>query len=302
MRKSADYQRRVNAVIDHVAKDPLRPHTVEELAAVSNFSKFHFHRVFCAVSGETVSSMVTRLRLDAAAASLIYKPTTAITEIALDHGYSSSANFAKAFSKHFGCSPSNYRMGNMRAGEISKIGKARSAVMRDDAPTNWLVETVTQEEISLAFLRRVGAYEHKEISEMYAQLQTWIDVNECGAEPPQSIGITWSDSHIAAEETWRYDACMAVRPKTRGDTSVGIQTLPARHVAQLALTLPHTESRDLSVYWDWLLGVWLPASGEELAHCPSYEIYDNAADADHFAVRLCLPLVNNTQESTDARR
>ena len=66
------YRHRVDAVINHVANDLGKTYSLDELAEISHFSKFHFHRLFRAISGETVSGMVNRLRLESAAGTLIY--------------------------------------------------------------------------------------------------------------------------------------------------------------------------------------------------------------------------------------
>ena len=79
MAKASDYQRRINAATNQVARNLDKNHSIEELAAVANFSKFHFHRIYRALSGETVSQMVSRLRLEGAAASLIYNKSLPIT-------------------------------------------------------------------------------------------------------------------------------------------------------------------------------------------------------------------------------
>jgi AraC family transcriptional regulator len=60
------YLRRINAVIDHVNANLNRSHSLDELAGIAHFSKFHFHRVFKIITGETVLEFVKRLRLERA--------------------------------------------------------------------------------------------------------------------------------------------------------------------------------------------------------------------------------------------
>jgi AraC family transcriptional regulator len=56
---------------------------VSELAHVACFSEFHFHRVFGAVSGETLNNFKSRLRIEKAARLLRYSDQS-LTDIALD--------------------------------------------------------------------------------------------------------------------------------------------------------------------------------------------------------------------------
>lgn len=294
--RAQNYQQRVNAVIDHVATDLSTQHSVAELAAIANFSKYHFHRIFHALTGEPVAQMVLRLRLEGAASALIYQRSRPVTDIALAFGFSSSANFSKAFAKHFSISPSAYRRhrarrepGPLTVEQVSKIGKASTVGVLDDAAMEQQLHIVDMVATPLAYLRRIGSYADTAIRDLFDELSVWVEQHDCAAKPAVSIGITWSDSQIAAEERWRYDACVAVTPQTRPQGAVGTQTLPACRIAQLALSLPHTSSLDLSPYWQWLLGRWLPQSGYEPDAVPSFEIYDSSTQ--HFSVRLCLPIV-----------
>lgn len=69
--------------------------TLDEPAAAAAISKFHFHRVFRLLTGETCAGRALRLQL-AAAAQALAQPDTRITEAALPTGHLSSQAFAKA--------------------------------------------------------------------------------------------------------------------------------------------------------------------------------------------------------------
>lgn len=56
----AEYMARINRVIDHVDHHICEPLRLEDLARVANFSPFHFHRVFRALVGETLSGWILR--------------------------------------------------------------------------------------------------------------------------------------------------------------------------------------------------------------------------------------------------
>jgi len=117
---NGDYAQRIDRVIDYLRGNLDRPVKLAELAQVACFSEFHFHRIFTAVSGETLNNFTNRLRLEKAARLLRYSGQS-LTEIALDCGFSSSATFSRAFRSGYDTSPSQYR----KSGEIknSKICK-----------------------------------------------------------------------------------------------------------------------------------------------------------------------------------
>lgn len=289
MDKAETHRARINLALNYVANNPAIPHTIEQLAEISHYSKYHFHRIFCTLTGESVQAMVSRVRLEKAAATLIYKSNRPITRIAIDHGFSSGANFTKAFTKHFGCPPSVYRDENLRNRKISKIGKepTTSIVDNNNQLSNKVI-TAHQNDIELAYLRSNGAYSHTKISAMYRELGQWVKDRGCAALPSRRFGITWSDSHIVDKENWIYDACVAVQPGTNGEGLIGVQTLSGGLVAQFQVELAQGDSFNLSSYWDWFVGHWFVSSGYELRAGPSYEQY---VESDRgFIVRLCLPL------------
>ncbi len=64
-----EYTQRINRVIDYIRENLDRQVKLEELAKVACYSEFHFHRIFGAVSGETLNDFTNRLRLEKACSS-----------------------------------------------------------------------------------------------------------------------------------------------------------------------------------------------------------------------------------------
>ncbi len=72
-----EYEKRVNRAIDHVRAHLGEPLKLADLARVAAFSPFHFHRIFRALTGETLSAYVQRQRLERAAGLLAARPVQA---------------------------------------------------------------------------------------------------------------------------------------------------------------------------------------------------------------------------------
>jgi len=104
-----EYHSRINKVLDHIESHLDREFTLEELASVAHFSKYHFHRIFQAMTGETPFQFLTRIRLEKAAGLLAASPHIPVSDIAGQCGFSSLSLFSRTFRHFFGCSPSNYR-------------------------------------------------------------------------------------------------------------------------------------------------------------------------------------------------
>ena len=106
-----EYEKRVNRVIDYVREHLADELTLADLARVAALSPFHFHRVFTAITGETLFGFIQRVRIERAAGALSSHPDQSVLAVALDHGFSSAAAFARAFRARFGMSATQWRAG-----------------------------------------------------------------------------------------------------------------------------------------------------------------------------------------------
>jgi AraC-like DNA-binding protein len=82
--------------------------SLQAIAREANLSRFHFLRLFKDAYGETPFKRLTRLRMEEAQRRLV-RTSESVTEIAFACGYENSANFASAFRRTFGVSPTAFR-------------------------------------------------------------------------------------------------------------------------------------------------------------------------------------------------
>ncbi|HZF33459.1 MAG TPA: helix-turn-helix domain-containing protein, partial [Candidatus Angelobacter sp.] len=130
-----DYSRRIERVIDHIGAHLDEPLDLERLAAVACFSPYHFHRIYRAVTGETVADALRRLRFNRAAGELV-EGHPAVATVARRAGY--------------GIAPAAYR----RQGRLvppSPIPTATETAMYD-------VSIRDLQPVRLAALRHTGSY------------------------------------------------------------------------------------------------------------------------------------------------
>jgi AraC family transcriptional regulator len=121
-RSSECYAERIAAVERYVGQHMDERLDREVLAAVAGFSVPHFHRVFTAHLGQNIAGYVRRARMLRAGRKLRMGAVD-ITEVALAAGYDTHAAFSKAFKRHFGLRPSEFRqLGCRAASEILRKG------------------------------------------------------------------------------------------------------------------------------------------------------------------------------------
>src|SRR5215467_12429620 len=121
-RRNDHYHERVNRVLDYIGRHLEDDLSLARLSAISCFSPFHFHRIFQAVTGETLNSYVRRARLERAVAIMKASPRKRVTDIALEAGYAGTAEFSRAFRNHFDRTASSWDRHSPL--EKSKICKA----------------------------------------------------------------------------------------------------------------------------------------------------------------------------------
>lgn len=103
-----DWHRRVEATVERLHASLDDPVRLREVAAEAASSPFHFHRMFRALTGETLGHCVQRLRLERAAYQ-IEKSDRRVTDVALEAGYATPESFSKAFKAAFTIRPSAVR-------------------------------------------------------------------------------------------------------------------------------------------------------------------------------------------------
>lgn len=82
--------------------------SVEELAALAGYSKFHFTRLFRQFIGISYYDYLNRQRI-MHAESLLAGPELSVTEVAMRSGFGSLATFNRAFKAYRKCTPTQYR-------------------------------------------------------------------------------------------------------------------------------------------------------------------------------------------------
>lgn len=82
--------------------------TVDDLADIAGFSKFHFSRLFKQFSGVSCCEYLTQKRI-AHAETLLIQPNISITEAAMRSGFGSLSTFNRIFKTAKNCTPSEYK-------------------------------------------------------------------------------------------------------------------------------------------------------------------------------------------------
>ncbi len=73
-----DYLQRLTPVIRYLEQHYAESVNLQQVAAIANLSPHHFHRIFKAVTGETLANHIKRLKLQNAAQHLFFLRSAAL--------------------------------------------------------------------------------------------------------------------------------------------------------------------------------------------------------------------------------
>lgn len=101
-----EIMRRLFVATDFIYSDVTRSHSLNELAAVSCLSRFHFLRMFKQVFRETPHQFATRLRVEQSKDLL--RKRAEVRSVARQLGFSDPSSFSRLFFQHVGMYPTQY--------------------------------------------------------------------------------------------------------------------------------------------------------------------------------------------------
>ncbi|NRB00743.1 MAG: AraC family transcriptional regulator [Rhodobacteraceae bacterium] len=276
---STSYEKRLLRVVEYIHDNPTGDLSLDALADVAAMSRFHWHRVFHAMTGETCAEAVRRVRLHKAA-FLLVQTDTPIDRVARDTGHSGLQAFGRVFKKSYGLSPASFRN---RGALVAPLTHAK----RGDYPV-YPIDVETFPARRLAAVPHKGAY--NEVGKAFELVSGIFTARELWGHARGMIGVYYDDPTAVAEEDLQSHAGVVVgdgAPITEPLTEVA---LPEGRYAVMHYKGPYA---GLHAAYQHLYGTWLPDSGEEAGDHPPIEVYLNGpaeTALDELLTDVCIPL------------
>jgi AraC family transcriptional regulator len=302
----SEYLSRINRTFDYIESHLEKPMTLEELATVANFSKFHFSRIFQSIVGETPFQFILRVRLEKAAMLVRTNKNDGISEIAYKCGFSDVSIFSRNFKRHFQISASQYRERNFNYSNLSQqhsnSGQSedkatlylcpdlKTIKWRTNMKLNKSVEIKDLPKMTIAYIRHIGPYKGNEklFESIWTRLFTWAGPRGLiGGEDFQSLIIYHDDPNVTIEDKLRMSVCITVPSDTKVDGEVGKMELES---AKYVVARFELGAQDFQEAWDWVYGQWFPTSGYQPDDKPCFEVYPEEPKDGKFIVDICVPV------------
>ncbi|WP_198968944.1 AraC family transcriptional regulator [Xylophilus sp. ASV27] len=255
-----------------------------QLAARAALSPFHFHRLFHAYFGTTVTGYITWRRLQKAC-GLLAQADTAVLAVALEVGYTSAQALAKAMRREIDTTPTAVRAGVRpqwqqlfeRRACVSPAKAKRTLQPRLTHTPELHVLTAVGRGMDQGNMGRAARQALGELIPKLTQAGLMPRMKSClalMADEPQGpddqqarmqVGAIF-DFHLNRREG------QITRPPLRLSGSLSWQTLPAGIYAVFTHKGLH---RLLHKSWDAIYREWLPHTGYTLRDAPPFEYFLN---------------------------
>ncbi|CAM4255291.1 AraC family transcriptional regulator [Erysipelothrix inopinata] len=272
---SDEYWKRIYLVQDYIEKHPTEIFTVENLAQISGLSQYHFHRIFKALTQETIYEFVTRTNMEWALGMLLHRQDLSITDIAYELGYSDSAVFSRSFKRYYDMSPRKIRSEDSKNRKVIVKPRIYNEGVDEVEVKPILIEHKIIKPLKLIYQRKIGSYSQLESYGDVIQHLFSIALNgNILNENSKPVTIYHSSPEISETENQRTTFGLFVKETTKGvpRDDVSVMTLDESEYAVLSFEL------DLDEYpaaWNYIYESWLGESGYLPRNAPPFEVYKN---------------------------
>ena len=261
------YFERVNKVILYINNNLNERLDIVALAAVGNYSVFHFHRIMRAYLGESLGAYIVRRRLETSVNLLRYSGLP-VSDVAFKVGYENPASFNKAFKKRYQVSPNEFRK-NFNGLVISEDSKIKFNAMENLKSLNPKIKTRKPQKA--IFVQALGSYDES-AGKAWDRVCEFAKQKKLFGFSTEFLGISHDDPKVTEAAKLRYEACIAVSKEVKPEGDVGVREIAGGKYAVFTHKGPY--EKFINSY-NYIYGRWLPENGIVLRDVPGFEKYLN---------------------------
>ena len=275
------YENRILRVLDYIHNNPAGDLSLDALSDVAAMSRFHWHRVFHAMTGETLADAVRRIRLHRSACWLV-QTEHPLADVATLAGFGNTPSYIRAFRQAYSLSPTAFR----KRGQITSPYHPKSKGQIPMFPID----------IIDAPARRLLATPHRgpymEIAKAFERLGAILAARNLWPQTRGMVGVYYDDPSAIKAADLRSHAGVVVDAALPSVEGLNDVHLPGGRMAMLHFKGHYS---GLPAAYAHLYGTWLPASGQDAGHSPVFEDYLNSpmdTAPEDLLTDICLPLAS----------
>ncbi|MEZ5083849.1 MAG: GyrI-like domain-containing protein [Bacteroidales bacterium] len=126
---------------------------------------------------------------------------------------------------------------------------------------------------TVIYVNSIGPYEAQGTEQAWEKVCAFAEKNKLFGRATEFIGISHDDPNLTEAGKLRYDACIVVSKDVKPEGEVGVKTIEGGRYAIFMHKGPYAYFQKT---YDYIYGIWLSESGEELRDIPCFEKYLNS--------------------------
>jgi len=271
-----DLLTQLNSAVKYIEENICDDTELAQISKVTNYSPYHFGRLFYYIADMPISEYIRRRKLSLAAMELQHSKIK-VLDLAVKYGYDSADSFTRAFVKQHGITPTEAR----RNGVILKLFPPVTFQIKIQGvqEMNWRIEE--REAFEVFGIERI--FKNDEISKVP---NFWTECQQNGSyakleaeamrgEPVFRTGECTINAicGYTEEDFFPYMICAVKNEKNNSD---GYKTFSVPKATWAVFNidgLPDHSDCQIPALFQRAYSEWLPASGYDKAAGPDLEIY-----------------------------
>ncbi len=260
----SQYENRLSRVCDYIHENLDEKLDMDNLAAIACLSPWHWHRIYRAVYGETITATIKRLRMHRAANELV-QTELSINIIAERAGYPNLQSFNRTFKKVYGLPPGQYRKTGGNGTILCDKAREKEEMFQ--------VEIKELKPVKIAGLSHIGSYSG--VGQAFEKLNTLAVSRGLYGPHTRIIGIYYDDPSIVAEDELRSFAGLSIASHATINAPLQHVRIAGGKYAIFPFQGPYS---NMESCYQWIYGTWLKTAECELRDAPGFAEYINPTE------------------------
>ena len=290
-----NYLDQIQRGVDYIEANLALPIAVNTVAQKAHMSRWHFQRMFKAMTGDTVKDYIRSRRLTHAL-DLLLNSDKRIIDIALEADFESQESFTRAFKTAFDVTPAQYRKAGKRYPATKKVKIDKVYLNHISRGMNTVPEIVEQAEMHFVGLRTSFFGTDSEKNNIGEKLPPlWQAFIPRLTEINHTVsGMCYGIVRQLKENSDELDYFCAIEVTALTDIPEGMFaiTTPASTYAKFT---HKGEVKLIDNTINYIYSTWLPRSGRRHSYAADLEFYGPEYDANSTAsvMHYAIPLQAN---------
>ncbi|MBC8618307.1 GyrI-like domain-containing protein [Parabacteroides faecis] len=257
----------------------------ELLSKIAGLSRFHFLRTFKAYTGESVGNYIQRIRLEYIA-HLFLTTELSLNNIIQQTNYQTKHSLSKAFKKHFGLSPTDYKEQNKHSySDMSMLSKGILPQIKKISGLSIVYRAIDN-----------TCSTTKEYKDIWKELLSFTESNIAKSPENKFVSVSMDDPLITLYSNCRFFIGITVNQKVKPKGKFGMMDIPEGYYAVFKYKGNYSSLPNLYRY---IYLMWLPRNEYRQKNTFSFELYIKTPieeDDNNLLTEIYIPIEKRTKK------